>query len=104
MAALAAVPWIAKGIGIAKAVAASKAVSVGVKAVKGATAAKVVSDVAKGRSKAPALPPPKPVAPLPDEDETRRATRRLAAQRLGQIGSGRASTILDNGGKLGSGY
>lgn len=103
MAALAAVPWIAKGIGIAKAVAASKAVSVGVKAVKGAATAKVVSDVVRG-PKPPPAPPPKPVAPLPDEEDMRRATRRRAAQRLGQLGSGRAATILDSNSKLGSGY
>lgn len=104
MAALAAVPWIAKAITIGKAVAASKAVAVGAKAAKGLVAAKVVSDVARGPKASSSPPPGKPLAPLPDEEETRRVTRRRAAERLGMLGSGRASTVLGSGGKLGSGY
>jgi hypothetical protein len=46
---------------------------------------------------------PKPAAPLPDEEEVKRTTRRNAALRFGALGSGRASTVLSNdSGKLGA--
>jgi hypothetical protein len=43
------------------------------------------------------------VASLPDEDEIKRKSRKAAALRFGQRGSGRASTILSGEeGKLGA--
>jgi hypothetical protein len=42
------------------------------------------------------------VAALPDEEEQRRKGRKDAALRFGQRGSGRASTILSDEGKLGA--
>lgn len=47
--------------------------------------------------KSPKIPDPEPPAPLPDEDEIMRATRRQVARQ--QRGSGVQSTILSTGGR-----
>ncbi len=44
---------------------------------------------------------PKPPAPMPDDEELRRTSRRNAAIRFGALGSGRASTVLSSD-KLGA--
>jgi hypothetical protein len=90
MGALAAIPAL---LGMGTAATAGLAAGT---AVAGAAAVKSM------KPKAPQIAAPAPVAPLPDEEEVRRNTRRRAAMRLGKLGS-RESTVLDNSsGKLGA--
>ena len=79
--------------------------SVGIGGVIGSAAASAAAGAVANRvvNGKPDVPPEKPVAPLPDEEETRRSTRRRAALRFGRLGSGRASTVLDTSNTLGGG-
>jgi hypothetical protein len=88
MAALAAVPWIAKAVTVAKTVLGSKAVKTGVKVARGVATAKTISDVVNPRRPSVAAAPAE--LPVPDEEELKRSARRSAAQRK----SSRALTVL----------
>lgn len=77
--------------------------SLGSSAATAAVTAATTAAVNRATERDPKLPPEKPVAPIPDEEEVRRSTRRRAALRFGRLGSGRASTILDTSNTLGGG-
>lgn len=69
----------------------------------GSVASAAVAKKASDKSTAAMVEAMTPKAqPLPDEEAIKRSTRRNAALRFGALGSGRASTVLSNDGKLGA--